>query len=378
MRIKHPLSILTTALMLATACSPREELSVAYIKQLQNMTGCTKAEEAMMSGNGLIEYDSVRFSDGSYAIHRLRYSPQNSLTEFFDSNGRTIATVARASECYAQTLVYGYDAESRLTHLLRYKSEVFDGLEPDSMSYGRNEEGYLAFRQMIADIDYARPDTARYEQTNIEYDSDGNATKAYVTHGNDSITAPSGYKLEVAVKPCLSFWQSDLNGGFYILHITLQPKKRGKGEYRVCRFADFIPSVESYYRNGYIIKTVWHHDPDIESDDNDLVFCPVREGALNVYTTTRTDGSKHQRAYSNGRLAYMQTISKYGTVLKKESYSFFSDNKVRVRQESIDYSTRTLKLQSVADYNVANPDKYCEDMNVISESYRWKNYYDYR
>lgn len=53
---------------------------------------------------GFIEYDSVRFSDGSYAVHRLQYAPQNSLTEFFDNKGRTIATIARASECMHKLL----------------------------------------------------------------------------------------------------------------------------------------------------------------------------------------------------------------------------------------------------------------------------------
>ena len=67
---------------------------------------------------------------------------------------------------------------------------------------------------MIANMDYEHPDTAKYQQTNIEYDKDGDALKAYIVYGNDSIVAPSGYKLTVAVKPCLSFWQSDLHAGF--------------------------------------------------------------------------------------------------------------------------------------------------------------------
>lgn len=81
---------------------------------------------------------------------------------------------------------------------------------------------------MIADMVYEHPDTAKYQQTNIEYDKDGDAVKAYMVYGSDSIVAPSGYKLTIAVKPCLSFWQSDLHGGY--------------------------------------------HDPCIESDDKDLVL----------------------------------------------------------------------------------------------------------
>lgn len=146
--------------------------------------------------------------------------------------------------------------------------------------------------------------------------------------------------------------------------------------YKVCRFADYMPSMESEYRNGRIVKTVWHHDPCIESDDKDLVFIPVCNGDKNVYSVTWKDGSKHERAYKNGLLAYKQEISKYGTVLKKETYTFPSNNKVKVTYETIDYKTKNLKIQSVSLEDVDNMDVYHEDMNVISENYRWENYYN--
>ena len=367
--------ILGLVLLLVTSCN-KEDISIAYFKQLQSISDNTNKEDSLMMPCGVIEYDSVRFSDGSYAVHRLQYAPQNSLTEFFDNKGRTIATVARASECYAQTLVYDYDDEGRLAHLVRYKDEIFECIDTDSASYERDKEGYLGFRQMIADMDYEHPDTAKYQQTNIEYDKDGDVVKAYMIYGNDRIVAPSGYKLTIAVKPCLSFWQSDLDGGFYIFHVTMEPKRKDMLEYKVCRFADYMPSMESEYRNGRIIKIVWHHDPCIEPDDKDLVFIPIRTGDLNVYSVTLEDGSKHQRAYKNGLLAYKQEISKYGTILKKETYSFPSNNKVKVTYETIDYKTKTLKTQSTSVMDVPNMEMYHEEMNVDSGDYRWENYYN--
>ena len=230
-------------------------------------------------------------------------------------------------------------------------------------------------RQIIADMVYEHPDTAKYQQTNIEYDKDGDTVKAYMVYGSDSIVAPSGYKLTIAVKPCLSFWQSDLYGGFYIFHVTMEPKRKDLQNYKICRFADYLPSMESEYRNGRIVKTVWHHDPCIESDDKDLVFIPIITDDLNVYSVTWEDGSKHQRVYKDGLLAYKQEISKYGTVLKKETYSFLSDKKVKVTFETIDYKTKALKTISTSVMNVPNIEKFREDMNVISENYRWENYY---
>lgn len=375
MRTRYTLFILGLTLLLVASCN-KEDISITYFKQLQSTSNNTNKEDSLMMPSGFIEYDSVRFSDGSYAVHRLQFGPQNSLTEFFDNKGHTIATVARASECYAQTLVYNYDDEGRLAHLIQYKSEIFEGLDSDSASYGRNKEGYLGFRQMIANMDYEHPDTAKYQQTNIEYDKDGDAVKAYIVYGSDSIVAPNGYKLTVTVKPCLSFWQSDLHGGFYIFHVTMKPKRKDLPEYKVCRYADYMPSMESDYQNGRIVKTVWHRDPCIEPDDKDLTFIPVWNGDKNVYSVIWKDGSKHERAYKNGLLAYIQEISKYGTVLKKETYSFPSNNKVKVTFESIDYKTKSLKTQSVFMEDVDNMDMYHEDMNVISGNYRWENYYN--
>lgn len=225
-------------------------------------------------------------------------------------------------------------------------------------------------------MDYEHPDTAKYQQTNIEYDKDGDAVKAYIVYGSDSIVAPSGYKLTIAVKPCQSFWQSDLHGGFYIFHVTIEPKRKDLQNYKVCRFADYLPSMESEYRNGRIVKTVWHHDPGIESDDKDFVFIPIITDDLNVYSVTWEDGSKHQRVYKDGLLAYKQEISKYGTVLRKETYSFPSNNKAKVIYETIDYKTKALKTQSTSVMDVLAMEKFHEDMNVISGNYRWENYYN--
>ena len=225
-------------------------------------------------------------------------------------------------------------------------------------------------------MDYEHSDTTKYEQTNIEYDQKGDAVKAYIVYGKDSIVAPKEYKLTISVKPCLSFWQSDLNGGFYIFHVKMEPKRKDLLNYKVCRYADFMPSMESEYQDGYIIKTVWHHDPYIQSDDKDLVFVPVITGDLNVYSVTWEDGSKHQRAYKNGLLAYKQEISKYGMVLKKETYSFPSNNKVKITFETIDYKTKTLTAQSTSVIDVPNMEMYHEDMNVDSGDYRWENYYN--
>ena len=79
--------------------------------------------------------------------------------------------------------------------------------------------------------------------------------------------------------------------------------------------------------------------------------------------------------YKDGLLAYKQEICKYGTVLRKETCFFPSNSKVKVIYETFDYKTKALKTISTSVMNVPNMEKFREDMNVISENYRWENYY---
>lgn len=89
MKTRYTLFVLVVALLLIDSCN-REDISITYFKQLQSTSDNTNKEDSLMMPCGFIEYDSVRFSDGSYAVHRLQYAPQNSLTEFFDNKGRTV------------------------------------------------------------------------------------------------------------------------------------------------------------------------------------------------------------------------------------------------------------------------------------------------
>ena len=78
--------ILGLVLLLVTSCN-KEDISITYFKQLQNTSNNANKEDSLMMPCGFIEYDSVRFSDGSYAVYRLQYAPQNSLTEFLTIKG---------------------------------------------------------------------------------------------------------------------------------------------------------------------------------------------------------------------------------------------------------------------------------------------------
>lgn len=177
-----------------------------------------------------LEYDSVRFSDGSYAVYHLQSAPQNSLTEFFDSKGRTIATIARASECHDQTLFYKYDVNGKLLHIVSFKAESPDLVKTDSMESRGRKGLYEDFRNLIANFDYSHPDITLYSQADITYEEDGKAIKIAKAMSRSAITAPEGYCIDIEVKQCPGFWESDLNGGHYDIHVTMKPEKGNKGD----------------------------------------------------------------------------------------------------------------------------------------------------
>ena len=70
MRTRYTLCILGLALLLVASCD-KEDISITYFKQMQSTSDKTNKEDSLMMPCGFIEYDSVRFSDGSYAVYRL-------------------------------------------------------------------------------------------------------------------------------------------------------------------------------------------------------------------------------------------------------------------------------------------------------------------
>ena len=157
---------------------------------------------------GCVDYDSVTFSDGSYAVKRLGYAPLNRLTRYVDKNGRLMATVSGASETFDQRLVYGYDGNGRLTCLLRFDEKLEQDFYDES-----TDSAYLHFRLAIDSIDFDRPDTTRHTLSRIFYDGDGHVREVHEIPSGRSIQAPDGYRLEVNVAPCVGFWSDDLDGG---------------------------------------------------------------------------------------------------------------------------------------------------------------------
>ena len=314
------------------------------------------------------EYDSVAFSDGSYAVHLTGRAPMNQLTEFFDSHGRTIATISRASECYAQALAYNYDDKGRIRHIICFNSEMFDGL--DSCQYQRDRNGYLGFRQMLENLDYSNPDTANYTQTNIEYDKQGNAVRMYTPLRKNSIDAPKGYRLIIELRECSSFWASDIRGGTFNLHVTREPINRNASNYQTDRFLWYMPTVTFVYRNGEI-----HEATIFEENRKPRKFLPKTTNGINVYTIHQDNGDCLQTAFKGGKLTYEQKVSKYGTILSRNSYTYNANGtKAIVTHEKIDYATRQLHRQYTTTECVEKNELSAEERYIMGWSSSLQEY----
>lgn len=355
------------------SCNSRhEKLTVTYYKEVNSLDDQHTTDFETI-GYQYIDYDSVRFSDESWATYRLRFSPQNKLTEFVDNQGHTCATIAQASECFPQIIIYDYDDKGRLIRLMYPKPLQLDSIyQPHT-----GKDTYLAFRRQIEEMDSEHPDTSRFELTNIEYDEEGDVRKVSTSRGNRTvIEAPQGYKLTVSVRPCTYFWESDLWGGCYVFHTKIEPKAENLKDFKISRFVDFTPTMDAYCQNGNFVKVVWYPNPIYTLDKNSITCLPVKEGDFNLYTEKQEDGTLLEFAYHNGLLAYKQLISRYGTVLEKQTYSFLSDNEVQITTECLDYKTKTMQVKSTCIEKVNRIDDYHEGMNLSPRNERWSNYYD--
>lgn len=332
---------------------------------------------------GYIDYDSVRFSDGSYATYKLQGAPQNSLTEFIDNRGRRIATVSNASECYGQVIIYKYDKEDKLTNLVyftdsdrldlyddkKYKEWWYDNT--DSTSY------YKVFRNRIETIDYEHPDTSFYRQINIAYDKDGMAVKATDVNSGNVIEAPQGYLLDISVEPCVRFWGSDLDGGHFIFKVCVKPKEPIPVEYTMFRYADFVPTLEENYKNKTLARTVLYPNPTYCEHYKETRIM-THENGRNVYTISY-DGKSDiiKREWSKGRLLIERRISMYGTTLEKVSYSYsLPSSQVKVIKEVIDYESMTLKKKAEAYTTLSDIGLESDEMQPLKHSYEWENVYE--
>lgn len=94
----HLLSISLVGLLLTVACSQKPNIEITHLEHTD-----TSQDSDCIEKTGYLSYDSVTFSDQSYAVSMLQQAPQNWLVKYMDKDGKLIGTVSAASETTSNT-----------------------------------------------------------------------------------------------------------------------------------------------------------------------------------------------------------------------------------------------------------------------------------
>lgn len=334
--------------ILLSSCKKEQHIEIVKAVRENNFDN-----PELMTEKGILEYDSISFSDGSTAVHRLQWAPQNSLTEFRDPMGRVVATWAHASECMTQVMIRRYDDQGRLLRFLTFDCEAPD--VTDSIYgnwFGNGDSLYLAFRQRMEHWDDEAWDTAHYSRFDVEYNAEGHAMRVLRNQGASEIVAPEGYQLQVDIRPCQSFWASDLDGGRFVFLIDQVPVQTDASDYVVKRYADMLPSMDLSFKAGNLVRILWHAEPSY-SDAKAMTFTYEIIDGKQVYTR-QEEGSPvaHRNIWQDGKLLCRQLIGVQGEVLESEE-------------------SPRLPVD-----NDGNPLYEKDEMNPLRYSSCWQNVYD--
>lgn len=360
----YALFIVFSLLLLTAACSQGTKLEITN-KAHTDIHEDSNCQEK----TGFIEYDSVVYSDGSYAVSGVKYAPQNWLVRYVSKDGKLLATVSSASETCPQRLVYGYDDKGRLKYLLRFDVKR----EPGTLDE-RRDSAYLHFRLAIDSIDFSEPDTSRHKLAEIKYGNEGYAYEVEDRASGKKITAPTGYKLNVSVDPCVCFWMSDINGGFYYLKVDVVPLKKDNGNYVIKRFVDFIPTTEEHYHGGQRVKIVCYPNP-LYDDDVKTTISFKQENGANIYSRLKGNSTDTLiSTWKGGRLQEEIIRSKWGTLLNEKRYNYLPSGKVKVEERRFDFKTKVLKPATERIINAASLPLESDNMSILQNSL-WNNVY---
>lgn len=361
----YALFIVFSLLLLTAACSQGTKLEITN-KEHTDIHEDSNCQEK----TGFIDYDSVTYSDGSYAVSVLNYAPQNWLVRYVSKDGKLLATISSASETCPQRLVYGYDDEGRLKYLLQF--DVKRG--PDTLDE-RRDSAYLHFRLAIDSIDFNEPDTSRHKLAEIKYGNEGYAYEVEDRASGKKITAPTGYKLNVSVEPCAAFWSSDLDGGFYYLKVDVVPVNKDNGNYTKKRFVDFVPMMEEYYHGGQRVKIVCYPNPSYDDDVKTTISFKQENGA-NIYSRLKGNSTDTLiSTWKGGRLQNEIIRSKWGTVLNVKRYYYLPFGKVKREERQYDFKEK--KMKPTVEKTIKITDLPSEEnyINPLKNSF-WMNFYD--
>ena len=359
--------------MFVTACnSSQKEITIVNFEREQKGESYT---------------DNVKFSDGSYLVMVQEWGPSNSLAEFFDTEGKRIATWASASECYTQYIVYNYDKSGKLLNMRKLFFDNFADAhrkkngelswddesvnekyyamerELENEYFGKYDDeeyqnadslSYITFRRKIDQIDYSVVDTMWCQQVNFEYNHDGELLKITTIANADVdqdfqsvIEANDNYKLNYQIIPSASFWESDINGGCLFLQVDkVRVGTEESAEPVAIRYFDGIKAFEKYLNDntGSEYKVYSEYTDDERGRDVTTIRYSTNDADNTIVTVLRSSSPNTEISiWQNGKMVERKVVSAYGTEIEKITYAYLSTG-VNVRYNEYDYKTKRLRF----------------------------------
>lgn len=317
-----------------------------------------------------VYHDTIALGDGLTLFYETRPSPDNAAFKIEDKSGRKRMMGGFCSECYlAQVIRYEYDANGELA-----------GFSTGSLPVDPADSTSL---ERLAPF-VAGQDTFLYDRYNDEPEVIGVTERYFFKQDNkgrlvgitdpltgDRLMVPPAHFLTYEIKPCTSFWESDVSGGYYYLLFYLSPTAEAKDSLCTATYLWYHLCTSTTVCGNRTTTLVYDPEGKIASR-RILTDLGTRQ------TYQQTDPTKEQTrriAWENHRIVSEVLRSRWGTVLEEITYRY-DKKKVHRTTFAYNYTAKTLErkqdtvipLQDVSDLT---PAKRMDTREEMERLYEW-------
>ncbi|MCM1198999.1 MAG: hypothetical protein NC308_08920, partial [Clostridium sp.] len=181
------------------------------------------------------------------------------------------------------------------------------------------------------------------EQYFLRYDENGEIVEVYDTVSHRLLLAPEGYHIEAHVNRNSAFWDSDISGGLVLLDFIIRPvcKDLSSG-YSIARYLGYRKQmIETYSGNAFLKRR------ELYGKDSNLLLSQEifadKDGNITVEQINNQTGIRIIYTFAGRFLEKRETVSQYGTVLQRDTYSGMPKEKIMYSTEKYNYSKGLLE-----------------------------------
>ncbi|MCM1176136.1 MAG: hypothetical protein NC335_00110 [Bacteroides sp.] len=266
---------------------------------------------------------------------------QNDYLEIYDSDGRIKCQAGFASECIpsvANSVNYVYEGDVLRGFLYGFREDSNAMDIEEKLHDVYDTEAYLYVLHK-----FLRKHRDSMEQYFLRYDENGEIVEVYDTVSHRLLLAPEGYHIEAHVNRNSAFWDSDISGGLVLLDFIIRPvcKDLSSG-YSIARYLGYRKQmIETYSGNAFLKRR------ELYGKDSNLLLSQEifadKDGNITVEQINNQTGIRIIYTFAGRFLEKRETVSQYGTVLQRDTYSGMPKEKIMYSTEKYNYSKGLLE-----------------------------------